>query len=881
MKKGVGVIVSVIALSIIVSALAGVQSEQLKKSYIEGDVLSGKIFLNLTNESTDSLIRSNIGGNISLISLLNASGKTEGIDYECDIAGCRKGYISANTFSGNMDVVDEFLFGFKLTGKSLSVQSVDFSIASDAADSDSGQIDLYLPKREEPIQNPMHTDSFSGNKNYGCFDSQQAGQNRFQIIPEPGLCEKINLPDAPALNVGAKVMNTTGDVRTITMQIYNNLIESIGECNLPSLNNQEEEVSCIVEMPIKHGDYYVCVSAPAGDYKIRAESSGDTCGTAQLGSEELDFDYEIFARPMRYASPYIQVKNDTRKQTSQEIEDYVNEYLSSFYNNDCAEGCVVPFKIRGFMGNSQTISISNPKVIFLTQGNIGETSDLHRLNPQSAKISGENVELEMAYANITLLNNGSQTISLFIGDKTVLSNIKINVSKGFGVDIVPKFALIGVPTVFRIISTENISRAIWNFGDGSTSIEAGNILSHTYSSKGNYSINLKLTNSKGISVSRDFLISAENLNESLRILKNESENHISKVKAYFASLPAWMKLEIESKLNITSKEQEYRKITSGINSSLNDTEKINVIGKIIALNIPVDAGTKNIENLPLAVGFSAIETGYIENISSVKIDSDKKRELADSIIYWMNNNYASLDILKREISYQTGAESISLGSLYSVSLNKKSQFEGDVFFIIDYPEEQVVFPNDYQTNAITEEGRSATYLNIKDMNTIEFYISDETDAEDLGMYISPNVGVLGNYEKPESFIQRLPIGWLIFWIVLLVIGFFGAYIYLQEWYKKNYETHLFRNKDDLFNLLAFISNSRQSGMKDEEIKKKLSSMRWSGEQIIYGFKKIDGKRVGMWEIPLFRSREQKKIREEMEKRKQNRGDARFIKRQFI
>ena len=121
MKKEVGVIAFIILFSVIVSASVSLQNEQLKKNYIEGDLLSGKIFLNLTNESTDSQIKSSIGGNISLIAILNSSGRIEGNDYRCDIVGCKRGYIPAEKLSGNVPITDEILLGFKLNGKSISI----------------------------------------------------------------------------------------------------------------------------------------------------------------------------------------------------------------------------------------------------------------------------------------------------------------------------------------------------------------------------------------------------------------------------------------------------------------------------------------------------------------------------------------------------------------------------------------------------------------------------------------------------------------------------------------------------------------------------------------------------------------------------------------
>ena len=38
------------------------------------------------------------------------------------------------------------------------------------------------------------------------------------------------------------------------------------------------------------------------------------------------------------------------------------------------------------------------------------------------------------------------------------------------------------------------------------------------------------------------------------------------------------------------------------------------------------------------------------------------------------------------------------------------------------------------------------------------------------------------------------------WVVLIVIAL-GIYIFMQEWYKRHYEGHLFTNRAQLFNLI--------------------------------------------------------------------------------
>ena len=166
---------------------------------------------------------------------------------------------------------------------------------------------------------------------------------------------------------------------------------------------------------------------------------------------------------------------------------------------------------------------------------------------------------------------------------------------------------------------------------------------------------------------------------------------------------------------------------------------------------------------------------------------------------------------------------------------------------------------------------------------IEFIIkgNELPSFEELGMYISPEINGL-EVEKPideNLFKKAIKFIWKRFigGIIPLIIIFIIAYILLQQWYKNNYEKHLFKNPDDLYNLINFIYNSRKIGTKDADIKKKLEEKKWKKEQLIYAFKKIDGKRTGMFEIPIFKFAENRKVKQEIEKRQGKPLDVRFIK----
>ena len=73
---------------------------------------------------------------------------------------------------------------------------------------------------------------------------------------------------------------------------------------------------------------------------------------------------------------------------------------------------------------------------------------------------------------------------------------------------------------------------------------------------------------------------------------------------------------------------------------------------------------------------------------------------------------------------------------------------------------------------------------------------------------------------------------------------------MQVWYRKKYETYLFKNKNDLFNIMHYVNSSKKKGLSESEIEKSLRKSKWGNEQVNYAMKKYSGKRTGMVEIPI-------------------------------
>jgi PKD repeat protein len=880
MKKR-GIFLAIFLIIFSVSFVAGsykYYGEDIITSYSGGENVRGSIIISLNNENANSAVTSSYAGSISLIDLIKANGYTSE-DYDCSSVNCGKNY-KANGDTNQLDINldnNKKLIGIYFEGREVYVRNADFSISSNAGLACSKQISIDVGDEDKILlQNTLYNKEAicSDSKNWGCFDnSLNSGSYSKLLITQEGVCERINLREAPAYEFGAFIENTTNGVKgDLKIELFNNETTFIGECNLPQLDSNIGEKNCIVEKPIlENEDYYACISLKGGSakYQIRAESSGQVCGTGDiLGNKEGDFDYEIFAKPL----PYDFIKNLSlasafKKTTGDNFEDYLDDYISQNYERNCSSGCVVPI---AFQGVSQHLDFSNISIEYdASPGNVVTKNILKEITQSDSKISSGNLTLELAYAKFKTpnkTNNNKSDFNLFIGGKSVFgSPIKIDLVPGFDFNVNPKFAFIGIQTRFSAVTNDNITSSVWKFGNGEQKNGIGKRIDYTYTSQGNYTIDVSLTNSKGFTARKTFDVVVGNASESAKILLNSSKVKLNKIKTFSNSQPIWIQNYISKRLNITEAEKQIGFLESSLNSSKNESEYTEIVLDLVGLNLPESFKVPKKGILPFSLGFSRIDVSYIENISNYKVSEDKRELLKENIIFLNDKNYAS-QISFEDVSIISGLNEESIYTKIKITPARKGTASVNKdYLIIDYPIEQITFSKDYKAGSIQGDYKSGTYIALSGED-IEFILTGKVNFIDLGAYISPIVSEVGDYEEPIFISKKYPTLWVSFWLILVVIFTLVIYIVLQEWYKKYYQSYLFKNGDDLYNLINFIYNSRNSKLSDDIIRKKLSVNKWSGEQIDYAIKKLDGRRTGMFEIPIFRGREQKKIMEEIAKR---------------
>ena len=153
---------------------------------------------------------------------------------------------------------------------------------------------------------------------------------------------------------------------------------------------------------------------------------------------------------------------------------------------------------------------------------------------------------------------------------------------------------------------------------------------------------------------------------------------------------------------------------------------------------------------------------------------------------------------------------------------------------------------------ISTGNEKITFLTTSDIDFIELPVFMSPPLTKLNVVVSSGVcnnnGVCDdgeNWKNCKDCSASLTILWII--LGIFIIGLAG-YIGLQIWYKRQYENHLFKDRNSLYNIVNYINQAKDRGIENNQIKQSLKKAGWGGEQVDYALKKYHGKRTGMWEI---------------------------------
>lgn len=823
-----------------------------------------------------------------------------GAEYDCTTSDCNFTYSAVSgtgekTKTFSLAKGESKIIGAKIEeeGEVLSAFNFKLSLSSSTLESCATPVTLDILDDGAADWVPdATTGDFSCFSGSGCF-AAGSGTGLAKITSTP-YCEKINIPPAPAVRIGA---NLEGEGSTDFVMSLRDADGDLEEQICTFSASGSGKYSCMLEdVSVRQAeDYYACISLDesedGSDYSLRKETR-EPCGFAGFDDSVFTTDFDIFAETAKY-SPAVSTNIK-----SEEIDAIISDYIATIYDGKCASqtgGCIIPIRISS--GQSQEIFISNFSISYEADtGLTSTTNDMHNVIAGESLISLEQSEIDIEDSGFTAPKTyGTHELMLRLAGKDLFDEpIEIEVLNAPLIDtIYPQKAPVGIDVLFWAYTLgANATRYTWDFGDN-TSIEetSANRIAHKFSSLGTYTLLLTAGNTLGNATKRADIKVLES-RQYIELVFNESFAGIAAAKKQIANFSGWVSSYLSEKINLDSLEIELNKLRVEYNNSGGSTSAyIGILSGLDALEIPKSIAMQEKSSQDILIDSSMIDLNVLETAGAGKKDSASSQEsYKDAIAGWTAWN---LNIRIEEDAYNVYSNGIpkTAATAYAIILSPRSSgsLPGKIYLVIKKPLESLGFA-DSSVQASAKSAGDSTVIELSSISgtrEIELIMEGGASAEEFPIYLSPQLSELSlDYEidicnnnnrceenRGENWKNCgndcKPWGWVLLWLFALLFISLCVYIALQEWYKRRYEDYLFKDKNDLFNLINFMDNAEKQKRAKEEMFDKLKEKRWIGEQIVYAWKKYKGERTGMWEIPIFKFLENAKVRKELEARRKS------------
>jgi len=869
---------------IIADFTLGNPASDIEETYGPGEFLKGWINISFQDQVTDSSLFG-FSKSINLLTFLEESGAS----YSCFPSDCGDSYSSSNGESSkvlNFISGEEKLIGIKLIGQIDDIDSLVFDadfFGSSNSCSIPIQIDILNDGIVEWESQQVSDELCIIDSSYGCYNEADFSGDKFLITENP-YCAKTNVNTGKGFKIGADILETIGKGGDVYFKMQINSGLETQECSF--LGSTSGSFDCMVELEegiINQTEIEICInvenSGDNGKYEIKYETV-DPCGSAG----EIDYDFPIFISPLKYSRAEDIIFNQNlvdQGYSGVEISDKISNYVYNKYDNNCNPECVIP--IRFYSGTTQDLTISNLDLIYRVGGSKSETN-IYDVEGTNVLINSDFEKIELEQAKFTtpfVLGNGEFILELE-NEEILRTDIKIipttNI-QGF----LPNKAAALVPTEFTIYLTETRDdlEYTWDFGDGSI-IEIGNInkITHTYTNTGNYLVSLKIEN-EFTNSTKEFSVNVIPPKEAILETLEKYKGNVVILKNKIQEFPDWIQQGIKPIFDIGAIESDISSYEAQYERAFDEKSYVNLMKTLLESEVPSDIIIN--QGPPKGALFldeSQLNLEVLESLGAGRITEDENYN--DLINTWLATSLdAFIEFKTYSLEYKGFRE--DLVSYVKITLEPKENL-GEVYFIVNEDPYKINFLDESNTKSVGENAEVLILSDFSESKTIEFLYPGKIEMGNFPLYISPEFRNLEYSERPEicNFNDACeknlgedykncrndckPV-WLVFlFLSLLIFVFFVVYIILQEWYKGHYESKLFPDKNQLFNLINFINNSLNQGLGKSKIFNSLKDLDWSDEQLKYAWNKFHGKRTGMWEIPIFKWVENKKVKKELAKR---------------
>ena len=881
----------VITLCSFVSAEISVKNYSIEENYFGGQNIRGWINLSLTNEPYDTLV-SGFNKNILLLNFLNNNNLRDGAGILCSVINCSQNYEPTIELSGILNLAEgtSTLIGFKVvdSGEIQEILTLLLNISTNAGTncSENMQIPLKIDILDdgsfELIAKGSSCDAPNnpvacGEKNYGCYGSSNAEIRYNSITTTETYCEKIVVGPGGGIRAGAdvscsgnanftiKLLNSAGVLQKQWLNVPSNETNIIPVYSNSSLESSREIIVCI----------QASNTLSAGKCSIGVQENGNnSCGY----SGSYPHDFSIYARSIAYSIP---ANFTLSSSNSPFLNQNILNYLDSRYDKNCSAGCIIPIKI--ISNQNQKLIINNGQIIHKSMGFQQPSSQLYEIIKTSPLISMNYTLLDISKSGLTAPPiNGNYTLDFKIGNKSIVQKIFVSNIPGVGF-VFPYDVIVSEDTKFSAYSnfSDNITSYKWNFGDGSPEqTTSTNSVTHKYTSIKQYDLKVTATSFQGQADSVfQINVLALSKDDAIKRLNKNNEN-LANIETEVNKLPTWLKDYFNTQMKINDTKAELNRFIFSLNSTDNLTEVSSYLG---SLNTASSFGISEISSGTFIVDQNKINPTFLKNAGAGNMNSNINESFYKNSVYgWLINNI-NIDVEEKVYSLFYNDKTEPAGSYLKITINPKTEYSGKLFLAINKNSGDIIFKD--KQNTKNESQTTIVILNSSSSNReIELLVKGRVDPTDTPIYLSPEFSKLDLFSNPECFIDgkcdssigedaetcpadcNSSIWQITISIIILLILAFIAYIILQEWYKRGYEDYLFKSKDDLYNIINFINNAEKQSMSKGNIFKNLLDMKWSNEQITFAYNRFHGRRTGMYEIPVLKIFEKRKIQLEVEKR---------------
>jgi len=813
--------------------------------------ISGWINISLNNEPINTILTgkfdSSVGKNISLLDLIK---KNPNFVVDCDSLHCDFNYmiegIPLPLMSFTLSSRQSKLVGLNITGEDINtISSFSMNLTTNGGISDTIPLTLDILSDEEIEWEANAPAEIFNTPNYGCYNSSRVSSQPANILIDDSYCETITLRKSPSVKIGANIIGTTAG--NFTMSISDNEGYS-NTCIAAGINGA---INCSVEdFPIlTDREYAICIIADEIGHKInRNERTNLSCGFSGDFTGTYNGDFEIFAQTKKYAPVRNIVINDSEPQIveGEEIGIQMEQYIQEKYGSNCSRGCIIPIKITSEI--SQNINLSGVKLAY-KQGLIGfsENINLFGLNEAPAKLTSSYQKLYLDGADFHVpIRFGNYTFSFLINGRRIFSE-KINVTNGLEVlYILPISTAVNYSTEFKafVVGVGNVSKYTWDFGDGTVQNTTEATINHKYTGLGNYTIKVTVLSKAGKTSFNTFEIGVFSIPVVIRYIFNRTKEDVANLKTQLNSsqFSLFERRVLNSSLNFTDIDNQLAEIEIKISAASTETEFQDAFNQLTNLNLPrsiqkTDSGN----NILFYPDLSVIDLDILKTITGESYNLTQEGDYKEAILSWAVEN-TQINLNFSEISANFNGYSEVLLKTFDVTAKKTSN---NNTYLIMQKMENLIFEESYSKQTV---GDYYYFLLDNSPIRIKFSTTDSgIDFSNLPIFISPKMTeiILSDSEvivvEPDddnnSKIILTNPGLFYTLVAIVLIAAVIAWIFIQKWYASKYEHYLFKNKENLNNIINYIVVAKQKGIDEKTMLENLKKVGWTSEQIKYVLEK--------------------------------------------